>query len=52
MEENQIRGFLTFTYDGTEIQANSKLEEINLSSGILLRNFRYEREIQRQRPTF
>ena len=32
MEENQIRGFLTFTYDGTEIQANSKLEEINLSS--------------------
>ena len=24
MEENQIRGFLTFTYDGTEIQANSK----------------------------
>ena len=48
MEENQIRGFLTFTYDGTEIQANSKLEEINLSSGILLRNFRYEREIQRQ----
>ena len=48
MEEKQIRGFLTFAYDGTEIQANSRLKEISLSSGVLLRNFRYEREIQRQ----
>lgn len=44
MEEKLIRGFLTFVYDNIEIQANTKLEKINLSSGILLRDFRYERE--------
>lgn len=48
-EEKQIRGFLTFLYQGIEVQANSKLEEIKLStSKVLLRNLRYEREIQQQ----
>jgi len=47
-EEKQIRGFLTFLYQGIEVQANSKLEEINLSSKVLLRNLRYERKIQQQ----
>lgn len=48
MEEKLIQGLLTFVYDDTEIQANSKLRKVNLSSKILLRNFRYEREIQQQ----
>lgn len=48
MEEKLVRGFLTFLYKDIEIQANSKLEEISLSTGFFLRNFRYEREIQQQ----
>lgn len=47
-EEKLIRGFLTFLYEDTEVQANSKIEEISLSSKTLLRNFRYEREVQKQ----
>lgn len=47
-EDKQIRGFLTFVYEGVEIQANSPSEEIGLPSKVFFRNFQYERALQRQ----
>lgn len=47
-DEQHITGHLTFLYKTVEIQANSSLEKITLFSGVLLRNFQYERKIQQQ----
>lgn len=48
MDEKHITGRLTFLYETVEVQANSSLEKIELSSGVLLRNLQYERKILQQ----
>lgn len=46
--ENEIRGYLFFSYCGIDVQANSARETIELSSQTILRNLLYERNIQEQ----
>lgn len=45
-EGKSIRGFLNFAYGDIEIQANASLERIELSSRTVLRNLRYEKQVQ------
>lgn len=45
-EGKNIRGCLTFSYHGVEVQANLSQETIELSNGTVFRNLQYERNIQ------
>lgn len=46
-EGKAVRGYLTFSYQGTEIQANSSQETIALPEMVLLRNLYYEKGVEK-----
>lgn len=51
-EGKSVRGYLTFSYWGIEIQANFAQETIQLSTRTVFRNLRYERLIQEKLYSF